>query len=290
MKIILFLFGLLLFSSLHAAPLTFNTALPVSQNEFILREQIVVNQSGNDPAMLNRSRKRNSLVTTLAYGVNSKIAVFATIPLIDTNFNSAGIGRDSNGIGDSRLTARYTMFRKDQPGKTFRVAPFFGIKLPTGKHDIRDDRGLLPRNVQLGSGSWDTYGGIVATYSTVDWGFDAQFSARQNSQKNGFKSGDAYRVDLSWQYRLIPKILTINTDYFIKGLIELNYINKNMNSSDGISNINSGGSTLYLVPGLQYANQRWIVEGGIQIPISQNLNGLALENDYTARVGIRINF
>ena len=48
--------------------------------------------------------------------------------------------------------------------------------------------------------------------------------------------------------------------------------------------------TLYLSPGLQYVTKRWIVEGGVQVPVVQNLNGLALENDYVVRAGFRFNF
>ena len=280
----------LIANSVQAAPLTFNTALPVSQNEFIVRQQIIVNQSGNDPTMLARKRVQSSLVSTLAYGFNSKLALFATIPLVNTRLKSTGINQSSDGIGDSRLTARYTVLRNDQAGKTFRIAPFLGVKLPTGKDNARDSRGFLPRSLQSGTSSRDIFGGVVATYNTVDWGLDAQFSAQQNSQESGFKSGDGYRIDLSWQTRLIPKTLSISTEYFIKGLIELNYLHKDMSSVDGVDNINSGGTTINLVPGIQYANQRWIIEGGIQIPVSQNLNGTALENDYVARVGIRVNF
>jgi len=132
--------------SVHAAPLTFNTALPVSQNEFIVRQQIIVNQSGNDPTMLARKRVQSSLVSTLAYGFNSKLALFATIPLVNTRLKSAGINQSSDGLGDSRLTARYTVLRYDQAGKTFRIAPFLGVKLPTGKDNARDSRGFLPRS------------------------------------------------------------------------------------------------------------------------------------------------
>ena len=34
-----------------AALITFNTALPVAKGEFVMREQIVVNQSGTDPSL-----------------------------------------------------------------------------------------------------------------------------------------------------------------------------------------------------------------------------------------------
>ncbi len=57
----------------------------------------------------------------------------------------------------------------------------------------------------------------------------------------------------------------------------------------GTSDPNSGGTTLLLSPGLQYVTRKWIVEAGVQIPVVQNLNGTALENDYILTTGIRIN-
>jgi hypothetical protein len=58
----------------------------------------------------------------------------------------------------------------------------------------------------------------------------------------------------------------------------------------GATNPNSGGTRLFLAPGLQYVTKRWIAEAAVQIPVSQNLNGTALENDYIARISFRFNF
>ncbi len=39
-----------------AAPLTFNTALPVAEDEFVFRGQVVLEQSGDDPSGADRDR------------------------------------------------------------------------------------------------------------------------------------------------------------------------------------------------------------------------------------------
>ena len=57
-----------------------------------------------------------------------------------------------------------------------------------------------------------------------------------------------------------------------------------------INPLGSGGTTLFLVPGLQYVTRRWIVEAAVQLPVVQDLNGTALENDYIVRAGFRFNF
>lgn len=42
--------------------------------------------------------------------------------------------------------------------------------------------------------------------------------------------------------------------------------------------------TGYLEPGY------WTLEGAVQVPVVQDLNGTALENDYIVRAGVRFNF
>jgi len=41
---------------------------------------------------------------------------------------------------------------------------------------------------------------------------------------------------------------------------------------------------------LQYVTRNWVPEAGIQVPVSQRLNGSALKNDYILTTGFRRNF
>ncbi len=274
----------------QAAPLTFNTALPVSQGEFIFREQFVVIQSGNASG-LGRDRTETDLVSTLVYGITPDLAIFGTVPYTNRTLESTtGTTRKSQGLGDSKFFARYTIYTDDFQGGSFRIAPFAGLKVPTGKDDKRDSLGVLPVSAQAGTGSWDVFGGLVATYGTVDWELDGQIGYQKNSEANNFESGNIARADISFQYRLFPETLSSNTDYFVNGVLEANLIKKDRNKVAGVSDFDSGGTTLFLVPGLQYVSERYIAEISLQIPVAQNLNGTALENDFIFRTGFRINF
>jgi hypothetical protein len=53
---------------------------------------------------------------------------------------------------------------------------------------------------------------------------------------------------------------------------------------------NSGGTSVYLSPGIQYVSRRFILEAAVQLPISQDLNGDALDTDYVLTFGYRANF
>ena len=194
--------------------------------------------------------------------------------------NTADSTLSESGIGDVRLSGRYTAFNIDAPGKTIRLAPFFGVELATGKHNIN-------QALNLGSGSYDFFVGVVATYATTNWMTDTQFSYQKNGGSNDIDIGDSFHIDSSLQYRIIPKALTINTKSFVNAVVELNIINQQETTQNSIKN-NNASTQVLIAPGLQYISQRWIAETSLQIPL--NSDDSTLQTDYIARIGIRANF
>lgn len=291
------LVGLLLGAAgpVAAAPITFNTALPVQKDGWVLREQFMLNKNGDDPdPAASRNMRASGLISVLGYGVTRDFALFGVLPYLDKRLdvNVAGqrVTRSDEGIGDLTLIGRYTAYASDAPGRTFRIAPFLGVKAPTGRDDARDGLGRLPPTVQLGSGSWDFLGGAVASYQTLDYQVDAQFAYKGNREANGFRFGDVSGFDVSLQYRLWPQQLGSGVPAFLYGVLEANLVHAGKNRVGGIRDPNSGGTTLFLSPGLQYVTKKWILEAGVQIPVVQDLNGTALKNDYIFNAGFRINF
>ncbi len=285
---------LLMGGSINAAPITFNTALPVAKGEYLIREQLIVNQSGDDPSGANRDRTEKAAVTALGYGINRQWAVFGILPYRDINLtlNSSGktVNRNNSGLGDLTVFTRYSAYQQNQLGKTFRVAPFIGLKAPTGKDNASDTLGTLPPPVQVATGSWDYFSGVVLTWQTLKYQIDTQLSYRFNNESNGFEAGDVARFDGSLQYRLWRSNVTSSIPDYLYGVLEMNLINQANNKVNGVSDNNSNGTRLFISPGIQYVTKRWIAEASIQIPTSQNLNGTALENDYIARTSLRFNF
>jgi len=142
-----------------SAPITFNTALPVAKDEFVFRQQLISGQSDDDPSGADRDRTAQAAVSVLGYGVTNKLVLFGVLPYLDNELKITTGGqrvtRSTNGFGDLSVFGRYTVVQRDRPGRNFRVAPFFGIKAPTGEDDETDALGRLPPSVQVGSGSWD---------------------------------------------------------------------------------------------------------------------------------------
>lgn len=277
-----------------AAPLTFNTALPVSKDEWILREQFVYLKSSDDPSPMDRRMEVSALMTMLGYGVTRDFAVFGVLPYTDKrlSMNNGGqdVSRSRAGFGDLTLMGRYTVYEDNGPEHTFRVAPFLGVKAPTGRDSTSDSLGRLPPSLQLGSGSWDWQGGVVASYQTLDWGGDVQLAHQSNGEANGFRDGATTRLDLSVQRRLWPGTLGEGVPSFLYGGLEANLIHVARNRANGLEDPNSGGTTLFLTPTLQYVTRKWVLDAGVQIPVSQHLNGTALKNDYILTTGFRLNF
>jgi hypothetical protein len=278
-----------------AAPQTFNTALPVAEGEFVFRNQLFFKKAKNDPSAADRNVEVFGSVFVLGYGITGDLSVFGVLPYLDKRLRvtipgGPRVTRDTNSIGDARLFARYTLFRDDAPGRTFRVALFAGIELPTGDSKDKDRIGRLPATLQIGSGSWDPFGGVVATFQTLDYQIDLQASHKLNTRANGFEYGDEARLDGSFQYRLWPRELEGGVPGFLYGILEGNLSYRPRNKLAGNKVGSSGGTSLFIAPGLQYVTQRWILEAIVQIPVFQDLNGTALKDSYTVRSGFRLNF
>ena len=277
-----------------AGPISFNSALTLSSGEFVFREQGVLSQSGDDPSGADRDRRSIASLSVLGYGVDEDISVFAVLPYLDNRLDVTSGGerrtRETSGIGDIRLFGRHVVVRKNWPARAFRLSLFAGIETPTGEDDESDRFGRLPASVQLGSGSWDPFGGVVATYQTLDFQIDGQLAYQANTEANGFAFGDVARADASFQYRLWPRTFSGGVPNFLYGVLEANLIHQGKNDDHGEDDGNSGGLSLFLTPGLQLVGRRWIFEAAVQLPVVQDLNGTALESDYVVRAGFRVNF
>ena len=275
----------------NAAPVTFNTALPVAKGMFVFRELFVVRRARGH----HRKAKGWTSVSVLGYGIDPRWAVFAVLPVVggkSLSFRtSAGQRqRSAAGLGDLLLFGRYTVYQHDLPGQTLRLAPFAGVEFPTGDDHERDAAGRLPPPLQPGSGSWDAVAGVVASWQTLAWEVDAQLGYRLNTEAHDFKAGDRIALDASWQQRLWPRRLTSGLPGFLYGVLEVNGSYQWRNRISGHKDPDSGGWRLFLTPGLQYAARRWVVEGVVQLPLVQDLNGRALKDEWIVRAGFRIAF
>lgn len=110
-------FGLLIPLNAVAAPITFNTALPVASREGILRGQYVLVRATGDPASLGRRITVQAVPATLAYGVTPRLALFGILPYFDKSLEldapGGRIERGASGFGDLHYPTGVTVSPDD---------------------------------------------------------------------------------------------------------------------------------------------------------------------------------
>lgn len=268
----------MLVSPASGAAITFNTALPLSRNEAVYRQQFAITRASDNLAASSRDLTIVEVASVVGYGLTRRTAVFGVLPVIhiDREFGSAEF--EATDFGDARLFARHEVLRVDRPGGTLRIAPFVGASLPTGDEDT------------TGDGSLDVFGGLIGTLATADWVFDAQLQYTANREANGFERGDEASFDASLQYRMLPRRLGPDAGGFLFGVVEFRVVELDEDRVSGVVDPNSGGRQIFVAPGLQYAAKRWIAEAAVRIPVVNDLNGDALEPDYAVVTSLRFNF
>lgn len=278
-----------------AGPITFNTALPVAKGQWLIREQYIQRHRDDDTAVPDRNVHVDALGNVLAYGVDSKLTLFAVAPwfldkTLEATTPMGRVHRGDAGIGDTRLFARYTLVQRDRLGASFRIAPIAGIIAPTGSSDRADRFGRLPRPFQNGSGAWGGLGGVIATYQTLAWEFDADAAYQATGTHDGYQAGAVSQADASFQYRLWPRQFNGGVPAFFYGVLETNLVHTAGDRMNGADVANTGGTQWFLSPGLQYVSVHYVLETAVQLPIARSMNGSALRDDYIFHIGFRTHF
>jgi len=289
------IFALMAPSAASAGPITLNTALPVHDGELIVRQQVMWIRSTGDESPLNMNLNVIAAPAVFYYGVNADLTLLTILPFLHKQVAvttpMGRLNRSTNGFGDMMVAARYTLLAIDRPGETFRIAPFAGLKLPTGAQNEADALGRFPQPFQLGTGSWDPLGGAVVTWQTLRRELDVSAAYQVRTEANGFRAGDEAQADASFQYRFIPwGALGSGVPSYLFGVLESSVIWSGRNRVSGLDDPNSGGLTWYATPGLQYISERSVIEGAFEIPVVQRLNGTALKNDFVAVLSFRQSF
>ncbi len=279
---------------LMAAPITFNTALPVAAGQVMVRLDTMIMGAGAEP--MSQDLTAVALPGAVAYGLSHKIALIAMGPLAldkSLSLDMPMMGRTTrraSGLGDLAFLGRYSAVEIDHPGSTFRIAPFAGAQAPTGHDRLSDRFGMIPRPLQPGSGAWDPILGSIATWQTLRWELDADAGAQLNQGADGFRFGKQVFADQSFQYRLWPRSLGEGTPGFLYGVLESNVQWQGASVARG-TEVESPGTNWLGDVGLEYVRPQYVLEGAVQIPlVTHGLNGTPLHEHYAAFLGFRWNF
>jgi hypothetical protein len=235
-----------------------------------------------------RTLNRN-LVATLDYSITPDWGVTVQAPWVDRrhwhvhNHHGAQLTEswDISELGDMRVTTRHGLASDGESLNTRGV--IVGLKLPTGETDATNaDGDPAERTLQPGSGTTDLIAGMYLNgplhFDTqIATGFlQAQIQYPLNA-RDDFRPGNQYLLDLGMAYPLTSAW---------SGLLQLNAQIKDRDRGGEAEAEDSGGSFLWLSPGLSYTLTRSAkLYGFVQLPLYQRVNGIQLTAGWTAAAG-----
>ena len=195
---------------------------------------------------------------------------------------------DFTELGDVRVLARRRL-RTTEDAAHSSVATTginFGLKLPTGKTDVRNGDGeLAERTLQPGSGTTDLVAG--AYYSKhmplrgLSWFTQALAQLPLNTHED-YRPGNRLSLDAGMRYEAGDRLGL---------LLQLNTLLKARDRGAQAEPEDTGGTFVFLSPGVSYAFTRAVqAYGFVQVPLYQRVNGVQLVPRHAFAAGVNMRF
>jgi len=241
-----------------------------------------------------RTINRN-LLATFDYGIDEHWGITAIVPIVDRshehihNHHGAKLLETWHftELGDMRVQGRYQAYA-GQPSadRAGFGGVTFGLVLPTGATDITNGEGsLAERSLQPGTGT--TQATLSAYYREAlpihnsSWYVQGAAQLPLN-ESSGYKPGNFYALDAGYRYDA-NDLLGLN--------LQLNYVYKSRDKGVEAEPADSGGQTLSLAPGLTYAVTPAVqAYAFVAVPVYRNVNGVQLTSNWSAAVGLSMEF
>jgi len=251
---------------------------------------------GEIPAHHDEVETRNkNLVGTIDWSFAPQWGVSLTIPYVDRlhehihHHEGEKIVEqwDFRELGDVRAVGRYEFMRSlEDPAKPSFAGLTFGVKLPTGKHDVKNADGEeAERSLQPGTGTTDLVLGVywqeALALEDLSWFAQAQGVVPMNS-KDGFKPGNQLRLDAGIRQGVLRDGAL---------MLQLNYVAKGRDSGENAEAEDSGQRVLFASPGVSWnLGKNAQVYAFAQLPLYQYVNGVQLTARHSFVAGVSSRF
>ncbi len=264
-------------------------------------------------------RTIQSYALGLAFGLTTDLMLTVQLPFVRRTGIREAEGNppdvealgNADGLGDLAVLGQYRFFR--QGG--LEAAALFGVKAPTGETDARTLEGHpFHAEFQPGSGSWDGLVGFAVTQRLGAWSFDGNLLyaiVTEGTQDTDL--GDRLQFNAAVSYRLtslgpgpLPMFHGAHSHAagddghhgghrksggpVLDAVLELNGEWHAKEVELAIKNENSGGTVIYLSPGLRLSFEDWSSFVSCEIPIVNELNGIQSTPDWRILSGITVGF
>lgn len=276
------------------------TPLPAGAWGFGLRSEIITNDEFSTAQLENFAAsglegvhsidKITSTSVSLSYGVTENLSLSARLPYVqrknireselEDGVPEAHTHGDSSGVGDLLLLGQYRVLAQ----KDTDVSILFGVKAPSGETGEKDNDGVrFETEFQPGTGSWDFLLGAAVSKNKGQWGYHANILYNKTTPgSQSTKIGDAFLYNVALSYRLGDSHAahdhahhhgtnsqTVNWDLSL----ELNGETRRPDKIFGLSEANSGGTTVFLSPGVRVSTGKLSGFISYGLPIIENQKG-----------------
>lgn len=193
---------------------------------------------------ISRQNARVFIVPVVVpYNLKTNILVGGLLPFLRKSPDALS---SQTGIGDVSLFVKYLLFQRNRIAETFRLALKFQETFPTGNSDAAPSPGL---------GVYQSYLGIIGGYITTKFGVYTELGYNAVSER--FNDHIVYNVSLG-----VPLLPVTYPPEQINLYVEFN----------GSSWIAESKTILFFSPAMQVIpHKRFLLEGGVQIPIREDV-------------------
>ena len=252
---------------------------------------------GAIPAHHDEVRTVNRITTARAgYRPSDAWAFSAALPFVNRTHehihNHMGVPEyqrwNYSHVGDLEAIALRRFSSGAELNRSFFVTA--GVKAPTGVTEVEEVDGDQPEpSARPGTGSWDVLAGLGAEWrlrsAPFAGGRELPIRAAVNGRWNG-RGTENYQVGAELTANLGTELPFANAASF------LFQTNLRVRAKDDVGDYNAeesntGGTTVYLSPGLKFnVGPRLSFYGLFQVPVYQRVNGIQIVSDSNLYFGV----
>jgi len=204
-------------------------------------------------------KHRNFTLTLpeLLYGIRDDLSILLGLPIA---VKSKDGPNSSSGVGDFTAQLEYLFYHTDKPKVTTFATVLGSMSFPTGNYK---------KNPPAGLGSPSFFLGLVYVHLATDWYYYTSYGAFFGTKHKNNKPGHHF----VYQAGLGKNIAYKTKKWLLTWVLELSGTYEQKNKTNGITDNNSGGNTLFLCPSLWFSTQDLILQLGVTPIIQQHRFG-----------------
>lgn len=202
----------------------------------------------------------------------------------------------SAGLGDLSMGSLLKILNRNRQSLHANI----GLSIPTGDIDQRDDTPMmndaqLAYPMQLGSGTWDPYVGFtyLGQAERISWGAQSLYKYRLGENGEGYSLGNRFDL-VGWGGMKVSENFSLSASLSYINTGKINGADQDLNpmmmplfdtANSGGSQLDFGVGTNFYLPTGKLKNLR--IGAEIKTPIYQNVNGIQMNNNLRAIIGIQ---